>query len=1709
MRARLAASAAVLSLAAACARDASLPPPPGPGTIQGRAVYAVPGQAQRVPASGARVTVLSTSLGAIADPDGRFVVAGVDRTDGLLLVQADLDADGTPDRQTLIGLAAIHAGPGRDVFLDDVVVVENARVRGRALRADLPTRGGHGGTAVFVPEGPFLTQTGDDGSYLLADMPEGRITLTFFHDGYDPVAIDGIALRAGEDFTAREVSLLASSGPGAGAPGAISGTVSFSPSAADASAASVSVVPVAGDVLSAHPTADGRFAFPSVPVGLYRVEAAATGYTTAVVANVLVNAGQETRLALQLAPGGVSVTPPPSDPPPSCVAGTRCDLPFPCKVGQVNCATGSPVCVEAGNAIDGISCATNRVCSAGECVVVCAAGASCSPANPCHGGTVSCATGTPTCADTGAVLADGTACGSGQVCLAGACTACAAGASCVAANPCHAGLTSCATGVSTCVDTGMALQDGASCGSNLACQGGVCGACTPGKACTPAGYPCHAGQTSCATGREVCIDLGTALADGASCGTNLVCGGGSCVACEAGASCAPPNPCHTGSIACGSGAPVCVDQGASLAAGTPCGTDRVCASGGTCVACASGVACAAANPCHAGATSCSTGVSVCADTGAALANGTACGTNLVCNGGACTACTANVVCTPANPCHSGLTSCSTGTATCADSGVQLVDGASCGTNQVCRAGACGACVGAAACDSAAGHAPPPATPDPCKNYATACGSGLPVCGVVSNETDGTACGGGNVCRSGVCSVPGNQLVLLTAPAAMHALPNQPLSVTLQLTDVGGAPITTPDTVTLAAPPGAQVPAPAATSAADGTVSFAITLGRSVGAQTFRATAPTAFAPLDLVATADAPADGTLIPIANASHVYGYSYASGPAPALPVYLTLGVAVASDGTLYFTDHYPCVVKRVSPSGVLTVIAGIGSCTFNGESGPAASIALAYPYGLALDEARGKLYVADQYNHRIRELDLATGWIATVSGDGTVPGTDPYGDGGPALNAQLYYPEQVALGPETPPALYAADTYHGRIRRVDPTTHVITTPIAEAACTSTGPLVLNGLTFGTGSGSMAFDEAGRMFVSGRFCGKETAGAAVSGVVRVETGGTLRLVAGAVTGVVASGVPATSVRFADDPAIALDRAPRAGGGTRSNLFVSVPAGNFVARVDGATGRFDLVLGTGVAGTGGDFGPATAATRSRPAGIAFRPGTRDLYVAEGNTYSVGMVAGAGSVAASSASLEALSAAATAYPSQQLPAPLNVRLRDGAGTALAGYPVTFATDPAGLPGGWIGATSAITAGDGVAGVAARPGFAPGRHGVVASYRDLHGEHVTGSPIVLDVTAVAPPVRTVFAAVNQAHLSGSAGVPGPGAVAQLYLPRGVAAASDGTVYFSDASYHVYRMAPSGLVSVLAGTGSWTGIADGGPATASGMEPFGLSLDEAGGQLFFADQSNHRVRRIDLATATVHAVAGGGATNADGVATETSIYYPSRVAFAGALLYLSDRTGGADRLRRVDVGAGTIETFLRDQTPAALPQTPPQVATCIGDGPLVFWGCSSEPGCSVAEAPDGSLYVSGSFCGLGTVEPPSASGISPVPGIARVDMAGPTAGNLALVAGRRPNGLFDGFAGQVTGFDAPPALATDAAGNLWITNRGNAVTEQKVGYFEASAGVAGPSSLFRMIGRGPVGVEYVDESQTSFANPVDVACGAHVYVTDGAYSTNVSYAVRVIW
>jgi uncharacterized protein (TIGR03437 family) len=133
----------------------------------------------------------------------------------------------------------------------------------------------------------------------------------------------------------------------------------------------------------------------------------------------------------------------------------------------------------------------------------------------------------------------------------------------------------------------------------------------------------------------------------------------------------------------------------------------------------------------------------------------------------------------------------------------------------------------------------------------------------------------------------------------------------------------------------------------------------------------------------------------------------------------LAFSAGGFLYAADG--AVVRRISPTGVADITAGGGNPAF-GDNGAAAGARLNHPSGVAAD-ALGNLYIADRDNHRIRRV-TPDGLITTIAGTGEAGNG---GDGGLAAAAQLNSPSAVSL--DTAGNLYIADTGNHRVREVTP--------------------------------------------------------------------------------------------------------------------------------------------------------------------------------------------------------------------------------------------------------------------------------------------------------------------------------------------------------------------------------------------------------------------------------------------------------------------------------------------------------------------------------------------------------------------------------------------------------------------------------------------------------------------------------------------------------
>ncbi len=306
----------------------------------------------------------------------------------------------------------------------------------------------------------------------------------------------------------------------------------------------------------------------------------------------------------------------------------------------------------------------------------------------------------------------------------------------------------------------------------------------------------------------------------------------------------------------------------------------------------------------------------------------------------------------------------------------------------------------------------------------------------------------------------------------------------------------------------------------------------------------------------------------------------PAPRAWVDEPGDVAVAPDGSLYITEPTRSVVRRVGPDGLISTVAGIRNRQGNtGDGGPAVDAQLNGPFGLAIG-ADGSLYIAERNAHKVRRVS-PDGVISTVAGTGTGGFS---GDGGPATEAQLYQPTDLAVGPDG--SIYIVDSSNQRIRRIAPD-GMITTFAGSGLYGQGGDGELaTAAELGSISG-VAVGPDGTVYLADQTFQK---------VRRVTPDGIISTVAGSGTGGFSGdGGPAAQAQLKFPSGLAV--------GADSTLYISDRLNNRIRAV-GPDGVIRTVAGTGVQGYGGDRGPAGQAHLYLPEGIATAP-DGSLYIAD------------------------------------------------------------------------------------------------------------------------------------------------------------------------------------------------------------------------------------------------------------------------------------------------------------------------------------------------------------------------------------------------------------------------------------------------------------------------------------------------------------------------
>lgn len=332
--------------------------------------------------------------------------------------------------------------------------------------------------------------------------------------------------------------------------------------------------------------------------------------------------------------------------------------------------------------------------------------------------------------------------------------------------------------------------------------------------------------------------------------------------------------------------------------------------------------------------------------------------------------------------------------------------------------------------------------------------------------------------------------------------------------------------------------------------------------------------LSLAAASPPAAPGTIVTVAGNGQA-GLTGDGGPATQAAIYYPLGLTTDTAGNLYIatseddTGSRGARVRRISPAGVITTVAGSGRATFSGDGGPALSAGMG-AVDLRVDGA-GNLYLADYNNNRVRRVDV-NGIITTVAGGGNP--ANGIGDGGPATSARLSVPTDVAL--DAKGNLYIVEHTGHRIRMVAPDGTITTVAGTGKAGFSGdgGPATAAELDLPI---TITVDTTGHLYI---------ADVGNHRVRMVGPDGTIHTVAGGGSPAdgLGDGGPATDARLDTPTGVAVDGA--------GNLFIADSHNRRIRRV-GPVGIISTVAGTGVGGFSGDGGPATQAELSGPFNLA------------------------------------------------------------------------------------------------------------------------------------------------------------------------------------------------------------------------------------------------------------------------------------------------------------------------------------------------------------------------------------------------------------------------------------------------------------------------------------------------------------------------------------
>jgi hypothetical protein len=629
-----------------------------------------------------------------------------------------------------------------------------------------------------------------------------------------------------------------------------------------------------------------------------------------------------------------------------------------------------------------------------------------------------------------------------------------------------------------------------------------------------------------------------------------------------------------------------------------------------------------------------------------------------------------------------------------------------------------------------------------------------------------------------------------------------------------------------------------------------------------------------------------------------------APPVPELKPWGVTTDSGGNVYVADKLNSTIRRITPAGLVTTLAGSAGVLGNSD-GTGSAARFGEPMGVATDSS-GNIYVADTLYDTIRKITPA-GLVTTLAGSAGNSGSAD----GTGSAARFNSPSGVAT--DSGGNVYVADTDNDTIRKITP---------AGLVTTLAGSVGNFGSADGTGNtarfnspSAVAADSGGNIYVADTLN---------STIRKITPAGVVTTLAGLANGLGGSvDGSGSGARFDSPTGVATD----IGG----NVYVADTINNTIRKISPA-GLVTTLAGSADSNGSAD-GTGGAARFYHPSGVA-TDGDGNVYVADNFNSTIRKITLAGVVTT-------LAGSATAFPGSQ----------DGTGSAARfNSPSGVATDSGGnvyvADNNTVRKVSPVGVVTTLAGSADSQGSADGT-GSAARFNAAAGVATDSGGNVYVADTFNHTIRKITPAGVVTTLAGSAGVSGnvdgTDSAARFNFPSGVATDSGGNVYVADTLNDTIRkITPAGVVTTLAGSAtSFPGSADGTGSAARFNSPSGVATD-SGGNVYVADTANNTIRKITPAgvVTTLAGSASGSYGSSDGTGSVARFHSPEGVAAdAGGNLYAVD--GNKIRIGRQALADTATIDFT---TGAAL--TTRQLSTSTQTATSWQWRTIRQPSASTA-------------------------------------------------------------------------------------------------------------------------------------------------------------------